>query len=306
MVLQKHFGTDWKSFSMSSPNFSHTLCFASATAEAAALRVCRYLATASGVLRDNKSRKDSFFSRTASLTTGVHHDVRGLPPLEAPRTLRPQLPLAASAIEVLNIDHSDSMSPTFTGMCEKLRRRPGMVGSPKQGNQMNNLGPGSPLITHPYVALGQITSPYDQQQPDQDLNVYASLKAVAEKANKNLYTNQQHVVEMTTKGNLPMEPVDMEPEPSNPYSPAKQPSVNQNGHKYRKTKVHNSHFLAYGTSSNTVAYPGRQKGWESKDSGVRQTHGPKKHCNIEKERHTTRYMVSKPYFVTNSKTEVTV
>ncbi|KAM4597958.1 protein shisa-9B [Polymixia lowei] len=175
-----------------------------------------------------------------------------------------------------------------------------------QGNQMNNLGPGSPLITHPYVALGQITSPYDQQQPDQDLNVYASLKAVAEKANKNLYTNQQHVVEMTTKGNLPMEPVDMEPEPSNPYSPAKQPSVNQNGHKYRKTKVHNSHFLAYGTSSNTVAYPGRQKGWESKDSGVRQTHGPKKHCNIEKERHTTHYMVSKPYFVTNSKTEVTV
>ncbi len=40
---------------------------------------------------DNISQKESFFSRTASLTTGVHHDVQGLPPLEAPMALRPQL-----------------------------------------------------------------------------------------------------------------------------------------------------------------------------------------------------------------------
>ncbi|KAK5880584.1 hypothetical protein CesoFtcFv8_023596 [Champsocephalus esox] len=122
-VFQNNFGASRKSFSMSSPNFSHTRCFASATDEAAALRACRYLATASGVPRDNKSLKASFFSRTASLTTGVHQEVRGLPPLEAPRTLRPQLPAAASAIEALNTDHSGSMSPTSTGMPEKLRRR---------------------------------------------------------------------------------------------------------------------------------------------------------------------------------------
>ncbi|AWP07927.1 Hypothetical protein SMAX5B_001237, partial [Scophthalmus maximus] len=119
MVFQKHLGADLKSFSMTSPNFSHIRCFASDTAEAAALRARRYLATASGVLWDNISLKDSFFSWTASLTTGVHHGVRGLPPLEAPKTLRPQLTAAASAMEALNISHSGSMPETSTGMPEK-------------------------------------------------------------------------------------------------------------------------------------------------------------------------------------------
>ena len=64
----------------------------------AVLRACRYLATASGVPWDYTSRKASFFSRTASLTTG-------LLPLEVPITLRPQLPAVASAIEALNITH---------------------------------------------------------------------------------------------------------------------------------------------------------------------------------------------------------
>ncbi|KAK0156272.1 hypothetical protein N1851_000419 [Merluccius polli] len=123
MVFQKHFGADRKSFSMSSPNFSHTRCLASDTAAAAALRAHRYPATASGVLWDNIPRKASFFSRTASLTTGVHHGVRGLPPLEEPKTLRPQLTTAASAMEALNTAHSGSMPPTSTGMLEKLSRR---------------------------------------------------------------------------------------------------------------------------------------------------------------------------------------
>ncbi|KAI3362769.1 hypothetical protein L3Q82_001823 [Scortum barcoo] len=39
--------------------------------------------------------RDSFFSLTASLTSGVHHQVRGLPPRQAPETLRPQLRTAA-------------------------------------------------------------------------------------------------------------------------------------------------------------------------------------------------------------------
>ena len=38
-------------------------------------------------------------------------------------TLKPQLPATASAIEALNIGHSGSMSPTSTGIQEKLRRR---------------------------------------------------------------------------------------------------------------------------------------------------------------------------------------
>ncbi|CAL8285253.1 unnamed protein product [Boreogadus saida] len=101
---------------MASPNFSHTRCLASDTAAAAALRACRYPAVESGVLQDIISRKASFFNRTASLTTGVHHGVRGLPPLEEPKTLRPQLATAASAMEALNTAHSGSMPPTSTGM----------------------------------------------------------------------------------------------------------------------------------------------------------------------------------------------
>ena len=69
------------------------------------------------------SLKDSFFSRTASLTTGEHHGVRGLPPLEAPKTLWPQNTAAASTMEALNIVHSGSISPASTGMLEKLLRR---------------------------------------------------------------------------------------------------------------------------------------------------------------------------------------
>ncbi|XP_033988085.1 uncharacterized protein LOC117483863 [Trematomus bernacchii] len=78
-VFQINFGAARKSFSMSM-NFSHTRCFASATAEAAALQACRYLATASGVPRDNKSLKASFFSWTASLTTGGYRPLMHLRP----------------------------------------------------------------------------------------------------------------------------------------------------------------------------------------------------------------------------------
>ena len=95
----------------------------SATAVAAAHRAHRYPKTASQVPQDNMSLKDSFFSRMVSLTTGVHHSVRGLPPLEAPKTLWPQDTAAASTMEALNIIHSGSISPASTGMLEKLLRR---------------------------------------------------------------------------------------------------------------------------------------------------------------------------------------
>lgn len=43
---------------------------------------------------------------------------------------------------------------------------------------MNNTAQASTLITQPYPAVGQITSPYEQQKPVKDLNKYATLKAV--------------------------------------------------------------------------------------------------------------------------------
>ncbi|KAK2833240.1 hypothetical protein Q5P01_017129 [Channa striata] len=172
-------------------------------------------------------------------------------------------------------------------------------------NQMNNVIQTSTLITQPYLAVGQITSPYEQQTPVKDLNKYSTLKAVAEKANDSFYSNRRQVIEMTTKGSLPMEAVEMEPEPSNPYSPPRQLSSKVNGHKYKSPKSHSSQSLSYGSS--TAASPGVLRSWDSKDTlGLRQGYGPKKLCIIEKELHTTRYMPPQPYFVTNSKTEVTV
>lgn len=58
---------------------------------------------------------------------------------------------------------------------------------PLDSNQMNNIVQTSTLITQPYPALGQITSPYEQQKPVKDLNKYATLKAVG----KRLFTMSQ-------------------------------------------------------------------------------------------------------------------
>lgn len=170
-------------------------------------------------------------------------------------------------------------------------------------SQMNNVAQASTLITQPYPAVGHITSPYELQQPVKDLNQYATLKAVAEKANDSFYSHRQQAMEMTTKGSLPMEAMDMEPEPSNPYSPPRQ--AKQNSRKYRTPKSHSSQSQSYG--SNAAAGSGMLRSWESGNMpGLRQSYGPKKLCFIEKELHPPHYMPPQPYFVTNSKTEVTV
>lgn len=128
---------------------------------------------------------------------------------------------------------------------------------------------------------------------------------LAEKANDSFHSNRRQLMEMTAKGSLPMDGVDLEPEPSNPYSPPRQLASKQNGHKYRSPRSHSSQSLSY--SSSTAASPGVPRSWENKDTlGLRQSYGPKKFCIIEKELHTTRYITPQPYFVTNSKTEVTV
>lgn len=171
-------------------------------------------------------------------------------------------------------------------------------------NQMNNAAQVPTLISQPYPAVGPIISPYEDPTPVKELNKYTTLKAVAEKANDSFHNNRRHVIEMTAKGSLPMEGMDMEPEPSNPYSPPRQLSK-QNGHKYKSSKSHSSQSLYY--SSSSAPSPGVIRSWENKDTlGLRQSYGPKKLCITEKELDTTRYMPPQPYFVTNSKTEVTV
>ncbi|KAF7664534.1 hypothetical protein LDENG_00174220 [Lucifuga dentata] len=122
-VCQNSFEADRKSFSMVSLNSSHTRVFASTTAEAVVLLACWYLSADSRVPCANQARKASFFSLTASLTTGVHQRVLGLPPRQAPTTFWPQLKTAASTMEALNRVHSVSMSPASLGMQEKFFRR---------------------------------------------------------------------------------------------------------------------------------------------------------------------------------------
>ncbi|KAL6102595.1 shisa9 [Pungitius sinensis] len=171
------------------------------------------------------------------------------------------------------------------------------------GNQMNNMAQASTLITQLYPAVGRIPSPYEQQKPVKDLNKYATLKAVAEKANDGFYSNRQQVIAMTTKGSLPMEAVDTEPEPSNPYSPPR-----QGGHKYKNPRSHSAQSLCYSPDAAAAATgPGGLGSWGSRDAlGLRQGYGPKKLCMPQEELHAARYMPPQPYFVTNSKTEVTV
>ncbi|XP_029013746.1 protein shisa-9B isoform X2 [Betta splendens] len=171
-------------------------------------------------------------------------------------------------------------------------------------NQMNNVVQTSTLITQPYLTLGPITSPYEQQKPVKDLNTYATLKAV-EKANDSFYSNRRQVMEMASKGGLPMEAMETEAEPSNPYSPPRQLSAKQNCHKYKSPKRRSAQSVSY--NPDAAGSPGALRCWESRDTlGLRASCGAKKLCIIEKELHTTRYLPPQPYYVTNSKTEVTV
>ena len=140
---------------------------------------------------------------------------------------------------------------------------------------------------------------------DKIVILYSFIYILAEKMNDSYQSNRLHAIEMTTKGSLPMEGVDMEPEPSNPYSPPRQVSMKQNGHKYRSPKSYSSQSLSH--SSSTAASPGMLRPWQSRDTlGHRKSYGPKKLCIMETESHNTHYMPPQPYFVTNSKTEVTV
>ncbi|XP_017284793.1 protein shisa-9B [Kryptolebias marmoratus] len=174
-------------------------------------------------------------------------------------------------------------------------------------NQMNNMTQSSTLVGQPYPSVGQITGPYEpiispyEQMPIKDLNKYTMLKAVAEKANDQ--SNRRHAMEMTTKGSLPMEGVDMEPEPRNPYSPPRQLSMKHKGHNFKSPRSYSSQSLYY--SSNNAASPGGLRSWQSKDT-LGHRHGQKNLGVMEKELHNTHYMPPQPYFVTNSKTEVTV
>ncbi|MEQ2234367.1 hypothetical protein ILYODFUR_031139 [Ilyodon furcidens] len=126
---------------MASVNSSQARVFACVTARAAA-HTSRCLSAPSGVPQANHSQQDSFFSFKASRTAGVHHRVQGLPPRQAPQTLRPQLWAAASTTDAENIVHSDSMSPTSPWHMVKPLPEVGVEYIP--GRRLHQTFPGDP------------------------------------------------------------------------------------------------------------------------------------------------------------------
>ncbi|XP_048646022.1 protein shisa-9 [Marmota marmota marmota] len=193
--------------------------------------------------------------------------------------------------------------------------------------QMNNAVPTSPLLQqmghpHSYPNLGQISNPYEQQPPGKELNKYASLKAVgnsdgdwavatltlkspkADKVNDDFYSKRRHLAELAAKGNLPLHPVRVEDEPR-AFSPEHGPAK-QNGQKSRANKMP-PHPLAYNSTTNF-------KGWEPSEQSLRrQAYSNKGKLGMAETgssdplgTRTQHYPPTQPYFITNSKTEVTV
>ncbi|KYO30543.1 protein shisa-9 isoform A [Alligator mississippiensis] len=174
----------------------------------------------------------------------------------------------------------------------------------QDASQMNNVVPTSPLLPqmshpHSYPNMGQITNPYEQQPPGKELNKYASLKAVADKVNDDFYSKRRHLAELAAKGSLPLHPVRMEEDRT--YAPDNG-TTKHNGQKSKITKIH-THPMAY-----------NYKTWDPSDQSFRRQayankgkHGPGE--PMLSNTLTTRsqqYLPPQPYFITNSKTEVTV
>ena len=94
-----------KSISVALSNSSHGEVFASAITNAAALLATQYVSAASSDPWDNQAQKASFIHQC------VHQWVHQLPPPQSSGHISWK---RASAMEVLNMVHSDSMSPTST------------------------------------------------------------------------------------------------------------------------------------------------------------------------------------------------
>ncbi|KAK1805257.1 hypothetical protein P4O66_019590 [Electrophorus voltai] len=231
---------------------------------------------------------------------------------------------SSSAYEITRFTRALAQVMRQTAPAEALQREESLVvpGQPYdtvptrtaanslQSTQMTSVGPSATLMQAmtQYPALGQVSHAYEQPQLGKESNKYASLKAVAEKANENFYTNRRHVVDLAAKGTLPLQPVHLEPEPANPYSPER---PKMNGHRAKSTKVPCSLTLPYGSS--TIASPGMLKAWDATETLARRhTYGPKRHNALLEQVNelasvrSQPYLPPQPYFITNSKTEVTV
>lgn len=126
----------------------------------------------------------------------------------------------------------------------------------------------------------------------------------ADKVNDDFYSKRRHLAELAAKGNLPLHPVRVEDEPR-AFSPEHGPAK-QNGQKSRTNKTP-PHPLAYNSTTNF-------KGWDPNEQSLRrQAYGNKGKLGTAESgsndplgTRPQHYPPPQPYFITNSKTEVTV
>uniref|UniRef100_A0ACB8FKL2 Protein shisa-9 n=1 Tax=Sphaerodactylus townsendi TaxID=933632 RepID=A0ACB8FKL2_9SAUR len=119
----------------------------------------------------------------------------------------------------------------------------------------------------------------------------------ADKVNDDFYSKRRHLAELAAKGSLPLHPVRVEED--RPYI-LEGGTMKQNGQKSKASKPH-MHPLAYKT-------------WDPSDQSLRRQAYAAKGRNLGgdpagSDPLTTRsqhYLPTQPYFITNSKTEVTV
>ncbi|XP_060696097.1 protein shisa-9A [Hemiscyllium ocellatum] len=174
--------------------------------------------------------------------------------------------------------------------------------------QMNNAGPTYPLISqmpqpHSYPSLGQGSHSFEQQVPGKELNKYASLKLVAEKASDDFFAKRQHFAELASKGSLPLHPVAMPMDHEDPMPRANTYNPKLTGQRNKMTKMH----------THPLVFDAEYKTWDPSDTAIRrQTYANKRPCTVgplvEKASPQPQHYTAapQPYFVTNSKTEVTV
>uniref|UniRef100_A0A672GLC3 Shisa family member 9a n=1 Tax=Salarias fasciatus TaxID=181472 RepID=A0A672GLC3_SALFA len=163
-----------------------------------------------------------------------------------------------------------------------------------QGGQINNnVGPGSNMVQqHPYPALSQLAHQQQQQLQNKDLNKYATLKAVGECCSWFLRRTTASK-QLSSTG-------------------AAGTAIGPNSATMGRPLAYSSNTIATGHGMGLGL-----KGWDGTETvGRRKTYGPKRpQCTILEPNqlhgtrghsHSQHFLPTQPYFVTNSKTEVTV
>nr|XP_058142425.1 protein shisa-9 isoform X3 [Dasypus novemcinctus] len=138
----------------------------------------------------------------------------------------------------------------------------------------------------------------------ENMDTRTPINNLPDKVSDDFYSKRRHLAELAAKGNLPLHPVRVEDEPR-AFSPEHGPAK-QNGQKSRTNKMP-PHPLAYNSTANF-------KTWDPSDQSLRrQAYGNKGKLGTAESgssdplgTRTQHYPPPQPYFITNSKTEVTV